>query len=92
MALEACVYQQAVGLLVADDAFDQRVPACVIVGRRDQPCEEEPGEVDIGAARLLVTRELALVSRDLADEFGFSDVDGRLPNGPMHRRPKGIGD
>ena len=34
----------------------------------------------------------ALVSRDLADEFGFSDVDGRLPDGPMHRRPKGIGD
>lgn len=34
----------------------------------------------------------ALVSRDLADEFGFSDVDGRLPDGPMHERPKGIED
>ena len=34
----------------------------------------------------------ALVSRELADEFGFLDVDGRLPDGPMHRRPKGIGD
>ena len=34
----------------------------------------------------------ALVSRELADEFGFVDVDGRLPDGPMHRRPKGIGD
>jgi len=31
----------------------------------------------------------ALVSRDLADEFGFSDVDGTLPDGPMHRRPSG---
>lgn len=34
----------------------------------------------------------ALVSRALADEFGFTDVDGRLPDGPMHERPKGIGD
>ena len=34
----------------------------------------------------------ALVSRALADEFGFVDVDGRLPDGPMHERPKGIGD
>lgn len=29
----------------------------------------------------------ALVSRELADEYGFTDVDGRLPNGPLHRRP-----
>jgi len=29
----------------------------------------------------------ALVSRELAEEFGFSDVDGRLPDGPLHRRP-----
>jgi len=33
----------------------------------------------------------ALVSRALADEFGFTDVDGRLPDGPMHERPKGVG-
>jgi NAD(P)-dependent dehydrogenase (short-subunit alcohol dehydrogenase family) len=33
----------------------------------------------------------ALVSRDLADEFGFTDVDGKLPDGPMHRRPRGLG-
>lgn len=32
----------------------------------------------------------ALVSRELAEEFGFSDVDGRLPNGPMHRRPDAL--
>ena len=29
----------------------------------------------------------ALVSRALADEFGFTDVGGGLPDGPMHRRP-----
>ena len=28
----------------------------------------------------------ALVSRELADEYGFQDVDGTLPNGPMHDR------
>lgn len=31
----------------------------------------------------------ALVSRELADEYGFTDVDGRLPAGPMRQRPKG---
>jgi NAD(P)-dependent dehydrogenase (short-subunit alcohol dehydrogenase family) len=29
----------------------------------------------------------ALISRDLADEYGFTDVDGSLPEGPLHRRP-----
>ncbi len=34
----------------------------------------------------------ALISRDLADEFGFTDVDGTLPDGPMHGRPSGTAD
>ena len=29
----------------------------------------------------------ALASRDLADAYGFTDVDGRLPAGPLHERP-----
>lgn len=29
----------------------------------------------------------ALTSRDLADEYGFTDVDGTLPKGPLHGRP-----
>jgi dehydrogenase/reductase SDR family protein 1 len=32
----------------------------------------------------------AQTSRSLADEYGFTDVDGTLPKGPMHERPKGI--
>ena len=32
----------------------------------------------------------ALASRDLADEYGFTDVDGKLPAGPMHDRPAGV--
>ena len=28
-------------------------------------------------------------SRDLAVEYGFTDVDGRLPKGPLHERPDG---
>jgi hypothetical protein len=32
----------------------------------------------------------AHTSRSLADEYGFTDVDGTLPKGPMHERPKGI--
>ena len=30
----------------------------------------------------------AYASRDLADEYGFTDVGGGLPKGPLHRRPK----
>jgi NAD(P)-dependent dehydrogenase (short-subunit alcohol dehydrogenase family) len=29
----------------------------------------------------------ALASRDLADEYDFTDVDGSLPEGPLHGRP-----
>jgi dehydrogenase/reductase SDR family member 1 len=29
----------------------------------------------------------AYASRDLADDYGFTDVDGNLPQGPLHRRP-----
>ena len=29
----------------------------------------------------------AFASRDLADEYGFTDVDGSLPKGPLHERP-----
>ena len=30
----------------------------------------------------------ALAARELADAYGFTDVDGRLPAGPLHERPK----
>jgi len=29
----------------------------------------------------------AFASRDLADAYGFTDTDGSLPKGPLHRRP-----
>jgi NAD(P)-dependent dehydrogenase (short-subunit alcohol dehydrogenase family) len=32
----------------------------------------------------------AFASRELADEYGFTDVDGSLPKGPMHDRPAGV--
>ncbi len=31
----------------------------------------------------------AVPSRELADVYGFTDVDGRLPKGPLHDRPRG---
>lgn len=34
----------------------------------------------------------AIPSRDLADEYGFTDVDGSLPKGPMRDRPEGVPD
>ena len=30
----------------------------------------------------------AIPSRDIADEYGFTDVDGTLPAGPLHDRPE----
>ena len=32
----------------------------------------------------------ALPSRDLADHYGYTDVDGTLPDGPLHDRPQGV--
>jgi len=32
----------------------------------------------------------ALTSRALADEYGFTDIDGRLPNGPLKHRPDSL--
>ena len=32
----------------------------------------------------------AVASRELADVYGFTDVDGRLPKGPMHDRPQSM--
>ena len=29
----------------------------------------------------------AIPSRDLADEYGFTDIDGSMPAGPLHNRP-----
>ncbi len=34
----------------------------------------------------------AYASRDLADAYGFVDVDGTLPRGPMQNRPRGLGE
>jgi NAD(P)-dependent dehydrogenase (short-subunit alcohol dehydrogenase family) len=34
----------------------------------------------------------AFASRALADEYGFADVDGTLPKGPMHGRPAAVDD
>ena len=31
----------------------------------------------------------AWTSRELADAYGFTDVDGSLPAGPLHHRPEG---
>ncbi len=42
---------------------------------------------DIPHEDLLARSGRAITSREIADEIGFQDVDGRLPKGPMHRRP-----
>ncbi len=40
--------------------------------------------------KVLAKTGRALISRELADEYGFTDVDGTLPKGPMHDRPAGV--
>ena len=32
----------------------------------------------------------AIASRDLADQYGFTDLEGAMPKGPMKKRPRGI--
>jgi NAD(P)-dependent dehydrogenase (short-subunit alcohol dehydrogenase family) len=41
-------------------------------------------------ADVLARSGTAITSRELADHYGFRDVDGGLPKGPMHRRPDGL--
>ena len=41
-------------------------------------------------ADVLARTGRALTSRDLADEYGFTDVDGTLPDGPLHRRASSV--
>jgi NAD(P)-dependent dehydrogenase (short-subunit alcohol dehydrogenase family) len=40
--------------------------------------------------RVLAKTGRVWLSRELADEYGFTDVDGTLPKGPMHDRPAGV--
>jgi dehydrogenase/reductase SDR family protein 1 len=40
-----------------------------------------------GDPEVLTRSGEALTSRDLADLYGFTDTDGSLPKGPLHRRP-----
>ena len=40
-------------------------------------------------AKVLERSGRAIASRELADEYGFTDVDGSLPKGPLHERPRG---
>ena len=40
---------------------------------------------------VLVRTGSAWTSRELADAYGFRDVDGQLPRGPLHNRPGGVG-
>ncbi len=39
---------------------------------------------------VLASSGRAITSRELADRYGFRDVDGGLPKGPMHHRPGGL--
>jgi len=45
-----------------------------------------------GDERVLDRTGEALISRELADDYGFTDLGGKLPKGPMRHRPKGLGD
>ena len=41
-------------------------------------------------AKVLERSGRAIASRQLADEYGFTDVDGSMPRGPLHGRPAGV--
>ena len=50
------------------------------------------GRAVVGLAKdpdVLARSGRVYTSRDLALEFGFTDVDGSLPKGPLHERPSG---
>ncbi|MGI9432462.1 MAG: SDR family NAD(P)-dependent oxidoreductase, partial [Myxococcota bacterium] len=43
-----------------------------------------------GDPKVLSDSGHALTSRSLAERYGFRDVDGRMPDGPLHERPAGL--
>ena len=74
----------------------ERTRALVEAGRLDFEGAESQRFTGRAIAHLAADADVlsssggAITSRELADRYGFRDVDGRLPNGPMHRRPEGL--
>jgi len=74
----------------------ERTSAFVEAGRLDSEGAESQRFTGRAIAHLaadpdvLASSGRPLTSRELADRYGFRDVDGTLPNGPMHERPGGL--
>jgi NAD(P)-dependent dehydrogenase (short-subunit alcohol dehydrogenase family) len=82
-------------------------PGLVLTERNQRAKESVPGLDFSGAESLRFTGRAvvalatddavlersggAFASRDLADAYGFTDVDGSLPDGPLHHRPAPAG-
>jgi NAD(P)-dependent dehydrogenase (short-subunit alcohol dehydrogenase family) len=75
------------GLVLTERLQDQKVPGL------DFSHAESPRFTGRAAAALAADREIlqwsgqVLTARDLAERYDFRDVDGRMPDGPLHDRP-----
>src|SRR5215470_13030172 len=83
--------------LTADTAHELREHGVAVVSLwpgfvRTERVESWRGRLpslDVDAAESPRFSGRAVVARDLALAYGFRDVDGRLPAGPLHGRPRG---
>lgn len=79
---------------VRTERIDMAVKAGLVPAALDVSRAESPRFTGRAAAALATANDAdravwsgrAVASRALADHFGFTDVDGRLPDGPLHDR------
>jgi NAD(P)-dependent dehydrogenase (short-subunit alcohol dehydrogenase family) len=77
------------GLVLTERLQGVEVPG-LDLGRAESPRFTGRAVAALAAdARVARWSGSAVAARDLADVYGFTDVDGRLPDGPLHERPEG---
>jgi NAD(P)-dependent dehydrogenase (short-subunit alcohol dehydrogenase family) len=80
------------GLVMTEriERVGERMPGLDMSGAESQRFTGRAVVAVAADAKVLERSGQAIASRELADLYGFTDIDGSLPNGPLHERPKGV--
>ena len=78
--------------LVRTERIQEAIDAGITIGNLDFSTSETPRFTGRAVAALASDPDVsrhsgrAIAARDVADEYGFTDIDGTLPAGPLHDR------
>jgi NAD(P)-dependent dehydrogenase (short-subunit alcohol dehydrogenase family) len=77
------------GLVMTEriEKIGEEMPSLDIAGAESQRFTGRAVAALAADPQVLEKSGRAIPSRQLADEYGFTDVDGSLPDGPLHDRP-----